>query len=188
MEGLMMKARIILLGMFAFLTAELTVGAQLVERTYIVTDRQVYVSGEEIFCSLFCFDATKGGLSDFSSIAYMELVSPKGSAVRSKVALRQGRGAGRLRIPSDLPTGNYRLIAYTAQNRNEDGVDPFMSSRILSIYNTLSSNRSDGTRLATEADKNLTEAENRTFAASSDGYLEITSRGDSLLIRSLSSD
>lgn len=184
----MMKARIILLGMFAFLTAELTVGAQLVERTYIVTDRQVYVSGEEIFCSLFCFDATKGGLSDFSSIAYMELVSPKGSAVRSKVALRQGRGAGRLRIPSDLPTGNYRLIAYTAQNRNEDGVDPFMSSRILSIYNTLSSSRSDGTRLATEADKNLTEAENRTFAASSDGYLEITSRGDSLLIRSLSSD
>ena len=79
----MMKARIILLGMFAFLTAELTVGAQLVERTYIVTDRQVYVSGEEIFCSLFCFDATKGSLSDFSSIAYMELVSPKGSAVRS---------------------------------------------------------------------------------------------------------
>ncbi|MGN1221021.1 MAG: hypothetical protein ACI4TU_08780 [Candidatus Cryptobacteroides sp.] len=183
-----MKAKMLLLGMIVFLTAELTVGAQLVERTYIVTDRQVYVSGEEIFCSLFCFDAMKGGLSDFSSIAYMELVSPQGSAVRSKVALRGGRGAGRLRIPSDFPTGNYRLIAYTAQNRNEDGLDPFISSRILSIYNTLSSSRSEGTRLESEADGNLASPDNKAFAASSNDYLEITPKGDTLLIRSLSSN
>ncbi|MCI7750154.1 MAG: hypothetical protein MSH61_07365, partial [Bacteroidales bacterium] len=85
---------------FLMLAAGFTAAAGLLERTYVCTDRHSYVAGEDVFCSVFCFDGGSGSLSDFSSVAYVELISPEGSAVRVKMALQDGRGAGRLRLPS----------------------------------------------------------------------------------------
>lgn len=119
---------------------------RIVERTYISTDRTVYVSGEDIWCSAFCLDVTAGGVpSRFSSIAYVELIGESGQVATSKIALQDGRGASRFHIPSGIPTGNYRLVAYTAVNRNEKDMDYMEGSRLISVYNTLSRDRTSST-------------------------------------------
>ncbi len=119
---------------------------RLVERVYVTTDRPAYVTGDLLWCSVFCVDATEGkpSLSDFSSIAYLELVSSEGSELTAKIALIGGRGGGVIRIPQSLPTGNYRLIAYTAQNRNEQSSAFTGWGRTISVFNTLSTRRVKG--------------------------------------------
>ena len=115
------------------------------DRIYVATDRPAYLSGEEVFCSLFCVDEN-GRRSPFSAVAYAELVSADGTAAETKIGLFNGRGAGSFRIPASTPTGNYRLIAYTARSAAvaED-------SRILSVYNPFTSERvKGGVKLASE--------------------------------------
>ncbi len=177
---------------FLMLAAGFSAVAGLVERTYVCTDRHTYVAGEDVFCSVFCFDGGTGSLSDFSSVAYVELISPEGSAVRVKMALQDGRGAGRLRLPSNLPTGNYRLIAYTALNRNEEDMDYFRGSRVISVYNTLSASRQESVVLdaasAAVAGKDhsygaAVEGKGRPYGAAAPAGLELEQRGDSLFLR-----
>lgn len=168
---------------FLMLAAGFSAAAGLVERTYVCTDRHSYVAGEDVFCSVFCFDGGSGSLSDFSSVAYVELISPEGSAVRVKMALQDGRGAGRLRLPSTLPTGNYRLIAYTALNRNEEDMDYFRGSRVISVYNTLSASRQDSVVPDGDAATAAVEGKGRPYGAAAPAGLELEQRGDSLFLR-----
>ena len=177
---------------FLMLAAGFSAAAGLVERTYVCTDRHSYVAGEDVFCSVFCFDGGSGSLSDFSSVAYVELISPEGSAVRVKMALQDGRGAGRLRLPSTLPTGNYRLIAYTALNRNEEDMDYFRGSRVISVYNTLSASRQESVVLdaATAAVEGTgrpygtaVEGKGRPYGVAAPAGLVMEQRGDSLFLR-----
>lgn len=116
--------------------------AQSAERTYVTTDRDWYAAGETVYLSAFCVDVSNGvRLSDVSAVAYVELTSADGMALGGKVALQGGRGAGSLELPRTLPTGNYRLSAYTALSGQEGNYDPRTGSRIISIYNTLSTAR-----------------------------------------------
>ena len=116
--------------------------AQRAERTYVTTDRDWYAAGETVYLSAFCVDVSEGvRLSDFSAVAYVELTSADGMALGAKVALLGGRGAGSLVLPRNLPTGNYRLSAYTALSGREGNYDPRTGSRIISVYNTLSTDR-----------------------------------------------
>jgi hypothetical protein len=116
--------------------------AQRAERTYVTTDRDWYAAGETVYLSAFCVDVSEGVcLSDLSAVAYVELTSADGLALGGKVALQGGRGAGSLELPRTLPTGNYRLSAYTALSGREGNYDPRVGSRIISVYNTLSTAR-----------------------------------------------
>lgn len=113
------------------------------ERVYIATDKQTYVSGDKVWCSAYCF--TKGDgvrLSDFSSTVYLELQTNEQVVLTAKIALIDGRGAGAIELPPTLPTGNYKLVAYTKQNRNELGFAP--AGKIISVYNVLTTERVEG--------------------------------------------
>ena len=118
--------------------------AQATERIYVSTDRDVYISGDDVWCSLFCIDKEKGCYSDFSAIAYLELISTEETAATAKIGLLNGRGAGKFRIPDKTPTGNYKLVAYTALNVNENSRDFFAGAKTLSIFNTTSTARVSG--------------------------------------------
>lgn len=123
------------------------------ERVFLMTDRQVYLAGDRIWCSAFCFDAATGSLSDFSSIAYIELHSATEMVATGKVALVGGRGGADIIIPSTVPTGNYVLLAYTAQNCNEDGFDHMTGARTLSVFNTATADRvADGVEVVPESE------------------------------------
>ncbi len=127
--------------------------AQRVERIWFSTDRSVYVAGERIWCSALCMDVATRTPSELSSIAYMELHSASGVAHTAKIALMEGRGAGYLDLPNTLPTGNYRLIAYTSANLNERGYDFNTSfSREISIFNVLTTARSGEVKVVGESE------------------------------------
>ena len=136
-----MKSRLLLF----FLLLPLCAGAQttVVEKTYISTDREIYVSGDKIWCSAFCVDAANGlRPSSLSAIAYVEIVSEDGTLERGKIALSEGRGAGTIEIPATAPTGNYRIVAYTAYTKNTPGFNPQEHiSKTISIFNTSTKER-----------------------------------------------
>lgn len=112
-----------------------------VERLYMATDRALYVSGENIWLSLYCFDMSgkTTHLSDVSSVAYVELRNGPSVVSTAKLRIDQGRGSGKITIPPAAPTGNYRLIAYTKQMANEETLCCF--DRVIPICNTLSMER-----------------------------------------------
>lgn len=124
-----------------FLLLLLGLAATAQDRLFVVTDRDSYVSGDAVFCSVFVLDAN-GAKAPFSATAYLELISTEGTVAEAKIGLFDGRGCGSFRIPSTAATGNYRLLAYTARSREND-----TDARILSVYNTTSSARvKDGVR------------------------------------------
>lgn len=110
--------------------------APVLERTYIATDKDAYVAGDRIWCSAFCFRADSIGLSRQSSVAYVELVSPTGDIFQTaKIYLDGGRGSGYLDLPETMPTGNYRMFAFTAANKNEVEYDFLQNSKVVSVLN-----------------------------------------------------
>lgn len=114
------------------------------ERVFVLTDRTSYLAGESIWTSLFCFDVSKpkGTLSGLSSVAYLELISENGLSASAKIHLNNGRGSGRIALLPSLPTGNYKLIAYTKQMRNEEVLN--YSEKLITIFNTLTTERVKG--------------------------------------------
>lgn len=141
---------------------------QLVERTFLTTDRDNYLAGDEMWCSLWCVDLSNGcALSDFSSVAYVEVHSSESMVATGKIGLSGGRGAGSITLPGNLPTGNYRLIAYTAQNKNEADYEydaPY--SRTVSVFNPFIKERvKDGTQIV-DAEKYTELLENAPRNAS----------------------
>lgn len=108
------------------------------DRIYVATDRNTYLAGDLVYCSLFCVD-DEGHQSGYSAVSYLELISGDGTAAEAKIGLFNGRGAGSFRIPAQTPTGTYRLVAYTARSQaSPEG------SRILSVFNTGSTARVNG--------------------------------------------
>ncbi len=91
------------------------------------------------FCLLLDLSGNKNDFSPLSSIAYIEIHNSQGVAITGKIGLVAGRGSGHITIPPSIPTGNYRLISYTQQMRNEEKVVYF--DKVITIYNTLSSSR-----------------------------------------------
>ena len=141
----MMKKNLTLLMFSLLLPLPGLLGAEpLRERVYISTDREVYVAGDAVWLSAWCLDAGTGQVSDFSKTAYVELHSPSGMVQTAKIALDGGRGAGRLVLPTTLPTGNYRMFAYTRLGSSEEGFDALSGARTLTVFNTLSAERTEG--------------------------------------------
>lgn len=112
------------------------------ERVYISTDRDVYVAGDDMFVSAFCLNTAAGCRSDLSRVAYLEIISADGPVQTGKIALLNGRGGGMLKIQNTIPTGNYKIVAYTSQCFNEEGYDFEESFRTISIINPFTTDRS----------------------------------------------
>ena len=132
--------KIMLLVFLAF--ASIPAFSQQGERVYLSTDRDWYAAGETVYLSAFCVKTQDemAALSSVSAVAYAELASADGMAAGAKIALKEGRGAGTLILPRNLPTGNYSLCAYTSMSKEE-----VLCSKVISIYNTTSTARvSDG--------------------------------------------
>ena len=67
---------------FALLLQTQVLRAQ--ERVYVSTDKEFYLAGESIWCSVFCVDESTGKYSQFSSVAYLEFHSKRGMEALDK--------------------------------------------------------------------------------------------------------
>ena len=162
----------ILLSILALAAALLPGAAAPVERVYVSTDREVYLAGDAVWCSLTCLDGN-GRFSNESAVSYLELISADGTACTAKIGLLEGRGAGSFRIPVTAPTGVYRLVAYTAVNKAEEGMPWMAGSRLLTIFNATSAARvSDGVTILDE--RSYESLARETVAP--EGLLELSTR------------
>ncbi len=166
-------------------------GGRIVERSYVATDKACYVAGDDVWCSVFCLDITAGGvLSDFSRVAYVEMIGAAGQTATCKIALEGGRGAGHFRIPVTTPTGNYRLVSYTGVNRNEVGIDLMKTSKVISVYNTLCNERAENVVLGkapqTQTAPQAAQDGPLSISRGENGVLTLTNTGDEALTLSLS--
>jgi len=154
-----------------------------VERIYVSTDRSVYLAGEQVFCSLFCLDVSGDPVpSDLSSVAYVELAAEGVSNVTSKISLLEGRGSGYIMLPPTLPTGNYRLYAYTTQNLNESGKGYLSFSKVISVFNTSTTSRVKGGVAILDADKyNSIETPSVTSSGKASIVVSRTARTSSVI-------
>jgi hypothetical protein len=100
-----------------FLVAEISSAAaqQLAGETIFVhTNATLLLTGETLYCKLYCLNPNDKKSSQISKIAYLELVgNDRKSVSRHKVYVENGMGEGYFFVPTTLKTGNYKLIAYT---------------------------------------------------------------------------
>ncbi|HOO42116.1 MAG TPA: hypothetical protein P5167_00245 [Bacteroidales bacterium] len=130
---------------FSFLLAQTDM---LHERMYVSTDKECYLAGEQLWVSAFCYDAVSGIHSPVSAVAYLEIQNLSGTVSQFKIALADGRGSGMINLPLSIPTGIYRLSAYTRYMNSESDLNFF--SKFVTIYNPGTSLRSDNVKTATE--------------------------------------
>lgn len=102
------------------------------ERVYLQTDKQLYMAGELMWMKLYTTDDS-GSLLSFSKVGYVELVSDSVPEAQVKIEITEGTGAGWIELSPMLPTGYYRLVAYTRYMRNEG--EPVFFEKTIGIIN-----------------------------------------------------
>lgn len=127
-----------ILYILACLTTAATMQAQTVkERIEVVTDKDLYLSGEQMAVKVYTTD-DNGKSINFSRVAYVELNGDEENNLRLKVEINHGQGQAVVKLPYTLGTGTYRLTAYTRWMRNE-GEKVFFNKRI-GIFNSIRHN------------------------------------------------
>mgnify|MGYP000880652673 CR=1 FL=1 len=104
------------------------------EEIYVQTDRDNYISGEDMWLNVIAADRQSGMLSSLSRIAYCELIDPDNNPViRKRFILLSGKGPGYLSLPDTIRSGEYTLAVYTNWMKNFFPENCFLKS--ITIYN-----------------------------------------------------
>ena len=92
---------------------------KVIEKVYVHSDRDVYYPGEDIWFKVYFIDGVDRLLSNHSNNLHIELISPDKKIIGYRsVRLNEGLGNGDFKLPADLPSGQYRIRAYTNYMRN----------------------------------------------------------------------
>ncbi len=151
------------------------------ERIYLQTDKQLYLAGELLWMKLITVDTNKNPLS-FSKVAYVELLDESKSLAQVKIELSDGVGDGWMELPPNIPTGYYRLIAYTRFMRNESA-EVFFEKNI-GIVNLFQSTVNTGEAKSDHA-PSVEVGQGNTFSLSTDKTTYVTRDQGNLHINDL---
>ncbi|MEQ6121182.1 hypothetical protein [Reichenbachiella sp. MALMAid0571] len=89
------------------------------EKVFVHTDRQVYITGETIWMSAYCVDASFHLPQNLSKVLNVELFNSEGKAVKQeRIQLIEGLGKGQIFVSSDIQSGVYIMRAYTNWMKN----------------------------------------------------------------------
>jgi hypothetical protein len=89
------------------------------ERLYVHTDRNSYLSREILWFRIYYVDIFFNRPASISKIAYIELLDKYNHPIlQQKVSLKPGESNGSFTIPVNIPSGMYRLRAYTNWMKN----------------------------------------------------------------------
>lgn len=92
---------------------------KLVEKTCLITDRDIYCVDELINFTAINLSSPELRKAEWSSVLYIELITPDGQLVaRRKCAYDKDGTSGAIKIPTGTITGNYYLRAYTRWMRD----------------------------------------------------------------------
>lgn len=98
---------------------EVTKHAPAPEKIYLHTDKTLYYPGEDIWFSGYLQAVGKADPSKVSTIAYVELLNPKGSVIKTLTRpVQGGKLKGDFALSKKLAGGMYTLRAYTQWLKN----------------------------------------------------------------------
>lgn len=107
------------------------------EKTYIHTDKDIYIPGETIWYKAYLLDGIQHGRTDKSKVMHVELLNGNDSIVaKQKLYIEAVGVAGNFNIPETLVEGDYTLKAYTKYMLNE--TDPLAFSKAIAIWGSKS--------------------------------------------------
>lgn len=129
------------------------------ERVYLQTDKQVYLAGELGYIKLVT--TIQDIPVSFSKVGYVELLDTSASQVQIKLNIVDGVGEGWIHFPSSLPTGYYRLVAYTKYMQNE-GQEVFFEKNIGIINPLVPEDKTERTHISHPV-TDIKEAHRNTF-------------------------
>lgn len=110
------------------------------EQVYLKANTSLAFVGEYVYYSIYNLKAKTGLLSGVSKVAYLKLVNEDGEVVLNhKIKLIGGMGDSNFFIPSSIPSGNYKLVAYTQWMLNNGA--SYFYSQDLTIINPYTSNQ-----------------------------------------------
>lgn len=90
------------------------------EKVVLNTDRNLYISGEQIWFKAFCYIPEETKQTNLSNVLYVELYNnSREFIVKRKFNISDGGAYGSIDIPSDFLSGNYFLRAYTQFVKNQ---------------------------------------------------------------------
>lgn len=110
------------------------------EKVFVSLNTSLLFTGEYLFYKVYCLNDKTKQPSDISTIAYVELISENGELVfQHKIRLEKSQGQGDFFVPTTVPSGNFKLIAYTRWMKNGP-MDRFFQEDI-SIINPYRTNQ-----------------------------------------------
>lgn len=128
------------------------------EEIELLSDRELYVSGETMWFALSIRDRQSETLAASSKVAYVDLIGPGGLAMtRVKIEVNNGTGHGALDLSKELASGYYKLRSYTQAMRNF-GPEAFEEKVIIVLNSDQSILTTDQGLKASEESKEPSEA------------------------------
>ncbi|MEX0275296.1 MAG: hypothetical protein AB3N16_13055 [Flavobacteriaceae bacterium] len=89
------------------------------EKMYVHLSSNLLFSGEYMYYKLYVINAQTHKASAISSVGYIDLVNAQGQIIfNHKVRLEKGVAQGDFFLNTDVPSGHYKLVAYTQWMKN----------------------------------------------------------------------
>jgi hypothetical protein len=109
------------------------------EEVFLHSDREDYMSGEDMWFNAYLIDRQSFKPSLNSRIVYFELLnSVNRPVVQKRFLAEKGIGPGQIHLPDTLSTGRYTVRAYTSWMKNFLPSNCFMKT--ITVYNSLGNN------------------------------------------------
>lgn len=136
-----MNSKIILSIGIVFLLISNVLEVKAQEKVTLTTDRDIYITGEDIWFSLGIFELSSNKSSQLSNVLYVELMNSMHTPIiKLKYRLENNFVQSKIQLPDSLSTGYYYVRAYTRWMRNRDVslytfkkfsvINPFVKNRM----------------------------------------------------------
>ncbi|RRQ48710.1 hypothetical protein DZC72_13605 [Maribacter algicola] len=103
------------------------------EKAYVDHTGPLVFSGEYLYYAFYCFNAQNNNPTNISRVGYVVLVNEEKEKIfEHKLNLDKGLAQGDFFVRTDIPSGRYKLLAYTQWMRN-GGLDQVYTDDIVVI-------------------------------------------------------
>jgi TonB-dependent SusC/RagA subfamily outer membrane receptor len=105
-----------------------------VEKVYLHTDKDLFSAGEDVWYSSYVVLGSYHHFSSGSKVLYLDLIGPENKIILSQTnEIIGGKCYGSLKLPENLPSGNYQIRSYTDWMRNFES--DFFFTRTIEVVN-----------------------------------------------------
>lgn len=162
--------------------AQQNLSAPEIEKSYLHTDRDTYVIGEDLWYKAYVVYAYNHLLYNHSHILYVELISPDAKIIsrnKTKLISSIGHGDFKLTDSTGIKPGNYQLRAYTNWTRNFG--DRFVFKKEIKIIDVFEAQRKLNSNEAIPNNLNVTDDGKPNSATQNNMDIQFFPEGGSLL-------